>query len=383
MDKRYVATPASASMEDVSGNDPTMVVKAWFLVGCIFLCFIAWVVFQWVTAPSFGRTELPPGVEVPLQFKIAGHAVEIGMGIVWAYLIWTQIIQPYRKTGAPKTLGLLGIAFFIAIFWDPAMNWIQQGCVYNPYLFNRGFLSPYVPGWMSPRSGLLPEPLLAWAGGYPGFLMWMSLSGLALMRLLKARFPTISNTKLMVGGLLGSMAFDCVLETLLIRLTGIYAYPGSIRALSLFGGHWYQFPLYESLLFGGWVGCCSILLYFKDDKGLTWVERGVEKLDLCRNSNIRKALVRTIALLGFCQVVEVIIYVLPMPLITANADPFPDDTPAFFTVGSGMSGPGTGLSSPRPDLPIIRRNDLEKFKNTPQISSEEAMERLEAIDRKK
>lgn len=383
MDKRYVATPAPADTGDVSGNDPTMVVKAWFMVGCISLCFMAWVFFQWVTSPSFSRTELPPGIEVPLQFKIAGHAVEIGMGIVWAYLIWTQIIRPYRKTGAPRTLGLLGIAFFIAIFWDPAMNWIQQGCVYNPYLFNRGFLSPYVPGWISPRSGLLPEPLLAWAGGYPGFLIWMSLAGLALMRLLKTRFPTISNTKLMVGGLLGSMAFDCVLETLLIRLTGIYAYPGSIRAVSLFAGHWYQFPMYESLFFGGWVGCCAILLYFKDDKGLTWVERGVEKLDLCRNSNFRKALVRTIAVLGFCQVVEVIIYVLPMPLITANADPFPEDTPAFFTVGSGMSGPGTGLSSPRPDLPIIRRNDLERFQDTPQISTEEAMERAEANHRKR
>ena len=132
---------------------------------------------------------------------------------------------------------------------------------------------------------------------------------------------------------------------------GIYAYPGSIRSLSLWGGHWYQFPIYEAICFGGWVGFTSVLLYFKDDKGRTWVERGVEKMSFCKNSNFRQSMVRLVAIIGFCQVVELIIYVLPMPLITANADPFPEDTPAFFTQGSGMCGPGTGLACPRPDLP--------------------------------
>ena len=79
---------------------------------------------------------------------------------------------------------------------------------------------------------------------------------------------------------------------------------------------------------------------------------------------------------GFCQVIEVIIYVLPMPRLTANADPFPENTPDFFTVGSGMCGPGTGLVCARPEEPIIRRNDLEKFKETPQVSHEESMARL-------
>jgi hypothetical protein len=50
------------------------------------------------------------------------------------------------------------------------------------------------------------------------------------------------------------MVFDTVLEILLIRVTGIYAYPVPSAALSLWGGHWYQFPIYEGLLFGGWWG---------------------------------------------------------------------------------------------------------------------------------
>ena len=368
---------AGDAVVDVSGRDPSGSIKAWATVGAVFLAFIFYVVYKWVTAPYFGPTSLTPGVEVPLQYKIGVRSVEVGMSLVWLYLIWTQIVRPIRDTGQPNTAGLFGIAFFVAIFWDPSMNWIQQGCVYNPYAFNLGFLSAEIPGWMSPRANLLPEPLLAWAGGYPGFLLWMTFGGLAAMRFVKARHPGISNVKLSIVGILAAMVVDMTLESLLIRFSGIYAYPGSIRTLSLWGGHWYQFPLYE-MLFGAWVGTTSVLLYFKDDKGRTWIERGVEKLAMCKNSNFRQSLVRLVAVIGFCQVIEVIIYVLPMPLITANADPFPDDTPAFFTVGSGMCGPGTGLACPRPDLPIVRRGD-RKFSNTIQYSHEQAMEHAATV----
>jgi hypothetical protein len=203
-------------------------------------------------------------------------------------------------------------------------------------------------------------------------LLDLGVFGLAAMRWVKAKFPGINNLKLSIAGVLAVMVFDMVLECLLIRVTGIYAYPGSIRSLSLWGGHWYQFPIYEAIFFGGWWGLCAVLLYFKDDKGLTWVERGVEKIDMCKRSNFKKGMMRAIAVIGFCQTIELFIYVLPMPLITANADPFPDDTPAFFTVGTGMCGPGTGLACPRPDLPIIRRNDLPKFSRTPLTSHEQA-----------
>lgn len=372
-----MSVPSSRAI-DISGKDESVLIKSWFFVGCCFLIFMAWVAYQWVSAPGFGPTRLPAGIEVPLQFKIGVRAVEIGMTLVWLYFIYTQIVKPIRQTGNPNTLGLLGIAFFCAIFWDPSMNWIQQGCVYNPYAINMGFLSNHIPGWMSPRGELLPEPLVAWSGGYPGFLIWGCLFGLWAMRTVKAARPGIGNIKLALSGVLATMVFDAVLEMLLIRVTGIYAYPGSIRSLSFFGGHWYQFPIYEAIFFGGWWGLCTVLLYFKDDKGMTWVERGVEKIDLCKRSNWAKGLMRTVAVIGFCQTIELFIYVLPMPLITANADPFPDDTPAFFTTGTGMCGPGTGISCGRPDLPIVRRNDLPKFQHSPQVSHEQAQKRVES-----
>lgn len=372
-----IATKKLDATADISGKDPSAVVKTWAVIGCAFLAFMGWVIFNWVTSPYFGPTQLAAGVEVPSYYKMAIRTIEVGLPIAWIVIIWYQIIKPIRQTGQPNTLGLIGIAFFCAIFWDPSMNFIQQGCVYNPYAFNLGFLSANIPGWMSPNANLLPEPLLAWSGGYPAILVGGCVFGLATMRWFKARFPAINNIKLAVAGIIGTMVYDTIVEILLIQGTGIYAYPGSIRSLSLWGGHWYQFPMYEAVLFGGWWGMCTVLLYFKDDKGLTWVERGVEKIDMCKRSNLMKGIVRTIAVIGFAQVVEVIFYVGPMSLMTANADPFPDDTPAFFTTGTGMCGPGTGNSCPRPDLPILRRTDLSKFSNSPVVSHEQAMQRVE------
>lgn len=356
----------SAAAADITGKDASGVVRAWAWVGLGFLLFMGWVVFNWVTAPYFGPTRMPPGVEVPEHYRIAIRTIEVGLPLTWVVIIWFQIVRPIARCGQPNTLGLLGIAYFCAIFWDPSMNFIQQGCVYNPYAFNLGFLSSNIPGWMSPRGNLLPEPLLAWTGGYPAILVGGCVFGLFVMRRVKAFAPAIGNIRLALAGIVGTMFYDLVAEVLLIQGTAIYAYPGSIRALSLWGGHWYQFPIYEAVLFGGWWGLCTVLLYFKDDKGATWVERGVEKIGMCRRSGLVKGLVRMVAVIGFCQVIEVIIYVLPMAIITPNADPFPDDTPAWFTVGTGMCGPGTGLACPRPDLPVVRRNDLPKFSRSPQ-----------------
>lgn len=64
---------------DISGSDAATAVRAWAIVGSLFIAFMLYVVYRWVTAPYFGPTQLAAGVEVPLNFKIGTRAVEIGM----------------------------------------------------------------------------------------------------------------------------------------------------------------------------------------------------------------------------------------------------------------------------------------------------------------
>lgn len=109
-----------------------------------------------------------------------------------------------------------------------------------------------------------------------------------------------------------------------------------------------------------------MLLNFEGDNGLAGVQSCVEKMGFCRLSSFRQGMVRAIAVTGFGQIIELCIYVLPILLGTARADSFPDDSSAFFVVGTGMYGPGTGLVCPRPGLSIQRSIDLAKLSITAQ-----------------
>ena len=57
--------------------------------------------------------------------------------------------------------------------------------------------------------------------------------------------------------------------------SGFYTYPGAIRAVSINAGTYYQWPIYEGLMWGGVQAALCCLRYFTDDRGRTVVERGL------------------------------------------------------------------------------------------------------------
>jgi hypothetical protein len=72
-------------------------------------------------------------------------------------------------------------------------------------------------------------------------------------------------------------AIDTVIETVLLRL-GVYAYPGGIRAITLYAGHTYQLPMSEPFFFAGLgLGAAAALSHFRDDRLRTVVERGLDR----------------------------------------------------------------------------------------------------------
>ncbi len=57
---------------------------------------------------------------------------------------------------------------------------------------------------------------------------------------------------------------------------GFYTYPGAIRAVSFNAGTYYQWPIYEGLMWGGVQAALCCLRFFTDDRGRTIVERGLD-----------------------------------------------------------------------------------------------------------
>ena len=67
------------------------------------------------------------------------------------------------------------------------------------------------------------------------------------------------------------------MEALVLLPTGLYTYPGAIRAVSFNAGTYYQWPVYEGLMWGGVQTALCCLRFFTDDRGRTIAERGLDR----------------------------------------------------------------------------------------------------------
>ncbi len=153
--------------------------------------------------------------------------------------------------------------------------------------------------------------------------------------------------------------FDTIAEIILIR-SGIYIYPGAIHALTLWPGQWYQFPLTEGFLFGGLgIGLTACLMYFKDDKGESFADRGLEKT---RYSSGTKQVLKFLSLFGCAHFGFLMLYTVPSAFVALHSDEFPEYIPEPFKYGMCAYGieaklcPGPGVMMPRPTQQFFSPN---------------------------
>lgn len=134
-----------------------------------------------------------------------------------------------------------------------------------------------MPGWMRPKGSNLVEPLLLIIVGCTIIACSLCFPVLAILNKCKQRWPALSKFRLALIGIVILIALDTLFESLLLR-TGVYAYPGGIREITLFAGETEQFPMTEGIFYGGLaIGMTMALLLYRDDRGQTFVERGIEK----------------------------------------------------------------------------------------------------------
>ena len=150
-----------------------------------------------------------------------------------------------------------------------------------------------------------------------------------------------------------AFVFDFVMEALVLLPTGLYTYPGAIRAVSFNAGTYYQWPIYEGLMWGGVQTALCCLRFFTDDRGRTIVERG---LDQCprrlRPSSSSSASWRSSQRCSACFFV---FYNIPAQWIAMHSDPWPEDHLKRSYFNGGICGDGTEIPCPDPSLPLPSR----------------------------
>ena len=114
--------------------------------------------------------------------------------------IWWFIIRPWRRERRITLDGMLMVSMGLMFFQDPLLNYFNTWCTYNTWLWNRGSWSSDIPGWVSPEEPgrQVAEPLLINAPGYTSGVLVITIFGCWVMRKIKARWPNISNLRLIL-----------------------------------------------------------------------------------------------------------------------------------------------------------------------------------------
>jgi hypothetical protein len=324
----------------------------WMTAGVVLLAFQIIVLARWVFGPNFKATDPGPD-ELPHWQSVAFAVLQIGVPIAAVFLLYAWVVRPWRKHGHLTTDAMIALAASTVFFWDMCMNYTSVTLFYNSYLINRGaWANGSWPTWTSPNANNLPEPLWIVPPAYTALVFSQVIIVLWLLRKAKARWPGLGVAGTIAVIVVGLILTDTLVEGLVLR-TGVYAYPGGIRAISLFAGQTYQIPLSETVLFGGFaLGAIACLSYFRNDRGQTLVERGIDTL---RISAKGKQAVKFFAIYGAIHLAFIVLYMVPQQWFATHSDPFPDGYPSYMVndmCAAGLDGktcPGPGVPIPRPE----------------------------------
>jgi hypothetical protein len=327
-------------------------VLVWATVGAAFLAFGAYMMIRWFFSDDFEQTPHGP-TPLPTHMR---WAINIGQPLglaLFLYCAWRFVIKPWKRDGLLSFDGMFmlgGISFFL---FDAIAGYFQPYFMYNSYLLNHGNWFGFFPGWHQPNAGQYAEtPLFAGTWYVYGILL-IAIWGCKIMGGIRARFPRLGNFGLVMTMYAIWIVVDFVLEILCI-LAGFYVYPGAIEGLTLFHGHYYQFPIYEGLLWSGcWTGLTCVR-FFRDDKGRTIADRGVDDLKVGAK---RKNGIQLLALIGLMQTIFWT-YNIFVAVINASSSEWPADIQnrSYFT--NMLCGPGTEYACWGPDIPLNHRHSI-------------------------
>jgi hypothetical protein len=354
--KKSGVTESAAKVADLgsSAQAPSKAVQIWAVIGGAILILQLYVWTRWITGPYFERVPGGPS-DPPLYMKIPLILNMVVVCVGFPIALWWFIIRPWVRERRITLDGILLVSMGLMFFQDPFLNYINTWCTYNSWLPNWGAWTPYVPGWVSPDEPgrMVPEPVFTNSPGYAAGVLMLTILGCWLMRKIKSRWPDISNLRLILFTYAAAFVLDFVMEGLILLPTGLYSYPGAIQSLSFNAGTYYQWPVYEGMMWAGVQTAMCCLRFFTDDRGRTVVERG---LDHVRGGFVAQQLTRFLAIFAAISACFFFFFNLPIQFFALHADPWPEDTMKRSYFVNGLCGEGTDVPCPNPVLPIPTRD---------------------------
>ena len=240
----------------------------------------------------------------------------------------------------------LWVAFVLQFWLDPVPNFLRPQVLFNSHYVNFGSWVEHIPGWMSPNGANLPNSLLLELPIF-GFLIVAVWLACWVMHRVHQRLPKLNACAMLFISVLVIAVFTFVLEWVMCIKTGWLAWSGAIPAVTLWAGTKEQMPLTECAFVGAWISMAVALRYYRDDKGQSFVERGLDKIKI--PGGWKQAL-SVFAIIGYGQLSFMLYNVLSIPL-ALYIGPTPEGYPSYMT--NRICGAESGYECPGPDVPLL------------------------------
>lgn len=293
-------------------------------LGAVCIVVQAIVYLRWIGSPAFRPVPLGPDL-VPPVVRVAIRTYEV-ISLVTLAVVLPWFVGGILRTRRIDPLRLLMIGWLSAYWLDPWLDFLRPMFTYNAYATNFGCWCAFIPGWSSPVTRIA-EPLLIDAPSY--FYTFAGTAAVALwaMRFARNRWPFIGTFGLVLAGFAGVWLSMGLLDVAATRYLGFDAWPLAFRALSFWGGRYYQFPIYEFLLFPSTFVACAWLLLRMGPDGRTAIETGLDRF----SPRLRETM-RILAFVAFCNLLN-FGYTTSMGVHALFADPWPSDMPSWLASG--------------------------------------------------
>ena len=339
-----------------SAKTPTIIYMAFAGVICAAMgCYL---MISWIFSDQFRPVD--PGPDpIPMLEYATLMSIQIGGFFVTLWMIYAIALRPKFRTGTFTTDGLLVLAFPLIWWLDPTYNYAQNWFSYNAYLWNMGsWVGDIWPTWLGAHGENHPEPFVVGLAQI-FWLYFATLVGSWGMRKYKSFRPQANTLRILMFGYLVMFLFDLIMEYSAVRI-GWYAMPGAWRAVSLHAGTRYQVPITAIMVSALQCTAFASIHYFRDDKGFSWVERGVGQLQHFKTA------IRYFALVGGLSLATIFLYAFPSMFNALHSDEWPEGLPSYLTTicpdykTNRESCGGRGIPIYRPDhnwLPLNKRGD--------------------------
>lgn len=241
------------------------------LVGVPVLVWNAWTVIAWLIAGPHEITRYrPPGHPVDWYAARVFEGLAIAVGTTLAVYVY----RGCRRARMWLTFDVLFCLAAATQFWgDAGVNFMAPTITISSEWVNVNATCGHMPLVVNPDCGRTPDPLL--------FLFLLETFvplGCAiifgrLVNRVRGRRPHTTTAQLVAMVIAAGFGL-ALLEPLVIIPLHLWNYPGAKPAISIGSG--FRYPLFEIACFGLWFGVLASVRIFRDDRGHTVVERGLD-----------------------------------------------------------------------------------------------------------